>query len=258
LVTLIADSGDMGRACVGDFVDRPLILNNSGDCPLTVFTVVSDSIEFLVPSVVAYPVVISAGDSLEIPIRFQPTSFGVKAATITVTSDDPSSPHTVTIAGFAPSGTLAVSGSTQFGGVEFGQRVQQVLSVCNVGDCDLHVTRVAFKPLCGCEGEFDESGCNCDEQRPDDGQCDQRCSQFKLLNNPFPATLHPGACLPVVIQFTPRCNPPRCCELVIESDDPATPQKTLFVGGHLRRTLVSAIKCWGAAELQEVLEAGGR
>jgi hypothetical protein len=44
--------------------------------------------------------------------------------------------------------------------------------------------------------------------------------------------------------------------LVIESDDPKTPQKTLFVAGHMRRTLSSALKCWAEAEMREILEAG--
>jgi hypothetical protein len=76
-----------------------------------------------------------------------------------------------------------------------------------------------------------------------------------LIKNPFPATLHPGSCLPLEVQYTPRSETPRCCELVIESDDPVTPSKTLYVGGHLRRTLASSLKCWAAAELREWLQA---
>ena len=45
------------------------------------------------------------------PIRFAPTSFGAKSATISVVSSDPGSPHTVVIHGEAPPGKLAVTGS---------------------------------------------------------------------------------------------------------------------------------------------------
>ncbi len=57
----------------------------------------------------------------------------------------------------------------------------------------------------------------------------RKSRHWKLLHNPFPAKLHPGACLSILIQYkaTERC--PRCCELVIESDDPITPIKTLDV-----------------------------
>jgi hypothetical protein len=71
-----------------------------------------------------------------------------------------------------------------------------------VGDCNLHVTSVAFK---------------------------RKRRQWKLVNNPFPATLHPGSCLGVLIRYKATEKCPRCCELVITSDDPITPVKTLDV-----------------------------
>jgi len=262
LVLAIANTGNFGDTCVGSFVDEPLTLSNSGPCPLTITGIASSSPEFLAPGVDSYPLVIGAGSSTQVQIRFQPTSFGPKSATLTVTSDDPSGPRLIEVFGNAPSGTLAISGTTQFGGVKLGRRAYQRLSICNVGACDLHVTRVAFKPLCGCEGEYDETGCSheqdcgCGHKRDTRCECDQRCSDFKLLNNPFPATLHPGSCLPLLIQFTPRCKASRCCELVIESDDPNMPEKTLYVTGHLRLTLSSALKCWAAQELREILDAG--
>ena len=51
---------------------------------------------------------------------------------------------------------------------------------------------------------------------------------FKLINNPFPATIRPGCCLGVVIQYRASCDP-ECCELVIQSDDPDQPTKVLDV-----------------------------
>ena len=116
----------------------------------------------------AYPVTIEAAGSLEVPIRFQPGSFGPKAGVITVASDDPAGPRTIAVAGTAPSGKLAVTGSAYFGGVMACCRAERTLSICNVGDCNLHVTSVAFK---------------------------RRNRHWKLINNPFPATLHPGSCL---------------------------------------------------------------
>jgi hypothetical protein len=54
-------------------------------------------------------------------------------------------------------------------------------------------------------------------------------NHWRLINNPFPAVLQAGSCLPVVIQYraTERCS--RACELVIESDDPVTPVKILDI-----------------------------
>jgi photosystem II stability/assembly factor-like uncharacterized protein len=200
LSVVLADSGNFGEVCVGSFRDEPLVLNNSGKCTLTVTNITSSSPQFLPPEVSAYPLAIGAGDSLEVPIRFQPTSIGAKAATISIDSDDPSGRRSIAVSGDTPSGKLAVSGSTWFGGVTACCCADRTISICNVGDCKLHVSSVAFK---------------------------RKSSHWKLLNNPFPATLHPGSCLSLTIRYkaTEKCA--RCCELVITSDDPAVPVKTL-------------------------------
>jgi hypothetical protein len=277
LVLSIADDGDFGDTCVGDFRDQPLVLSNSGRCKLTVTSISSSSAEFIVPDIVLFPLTIACGNAVPLTLRFQPTSFGLKSATITVTSDDPASPAVLAVSGTAPSGKLAITGTTHFGAVELGIRALQTVSVCNVGECDLHVTKVAFKPLgpcekyrhrccecgpdCGCGGCG--PGCGCGHKRDHHGddhdkdhECDQKCLNFKILTNPFPATVHPGSCLGVLIQYVPTCDNAACCELIIETDDPDNPSQTLFVTGHLRRTLHSALKCWAGQELQEIVKAG--
>ena len=202
LSLLIADKGDFGRVCVGSFADEPLVLNNSSHCPLAVSSVTSSSADFLTPETLLFPLLIGAGASLPLPIRFAPASHGAKAATITVTSSDPGSPHQINVTGDAPSGKLAVSGSLCFGGVKACCRAERTLSICNVGDCALHVTSVAFK---------------------------RKNRHWNLVNNPFPATLHPGSCLDVVVRYKATEKCPIACELIIVSDDPTMPVKTLDV-----------------------------
>ena len=199
---MIANTGNFGNVCVGSFADEPLILTNSGKCMLSVKNVTSSSSEFVVAEVLSFPLTIAPGGFLPIPIRFEPASFGTQSATLTVTSNDPAGPQTIAVSGFAPSGTLAVSGSLCFGGVRACCRAERTLSICNVGDCSLHVTSVAFK---------------------------RKSCSWKLINNPFPATLHPGSCLGVVIRYKAIERCPVCCELVIKSDDPVTPIKCLDV-----------------------------
>jgi len=199
---MIADRGNFGKVCIGSLRDEPLILMNRGQCTLLISGIASTSGEFLVPEVLSYPVTIASGDCLPVPIRFEPTKFGPAAGTIIVASDDPAGPKKINVSGDAPAGKLAVSGSLCFGGVKACCRAERTLSICNVGDCNLRVTSVAFK---------------------------RKSRYWKLINNPFPATLHPGSCLSVVIRYkaTERC--PVACELVIMSDDPLTPVKTLDV-----------------------------
>ena len=199
---IIADTGNFGKVCVGSFSDEPLVITNSGRCTLSITGIASNSTEFLVPAVLSYPITIGPGDALPVPIRFQPASFGPKTATITVNSDDPASPISVNVSGEAPPGKLAIGGSTNFGGVNACCCADRTLSVCNVGDCALHVTSVHFK---------------------------RKSRHWRLLHNPFPEKLRPGSCLPVVIQYhaTQKCA--RVCELLVESDDPETPVKCIEV-----------------------------
>ncbi|MGD0472181.1 MAG: choice-of-anchor D domain-containing protein [Candidatus Velthaea sp.] len=202
LALAIADQGNFGHICRGSFADEPLLLSNSGTCPLSITNIASDSPEFVVPQVVSFPLVIAPGGFLPLPIRFEPSAAGAASATITVTSNNPAGPLSVSVAGDAPSGKLAVSGSTSFGGVQAGCCADRTVFICNVGKCALDVTSVAFK---------------------------RKSRQWKLLNSPFPTTVPPGTCLPLVLQYHALDKCSRPCELVIESDDPATPVKSVEV-----------------------------
>ena len=199
---IIADAGSFGDVCVGSFVDESLIVTNSGKCALSITGISSSSGDFLAPEVLSYPITVGPGDALPVPIRFRPLGFGSKTGTITVTSDDPASPISVNVSGDAPAGKLTVAGSTTFGGVNAGCCADRILSICNTGECALDVTSVRFK---------------------------RRSRRWRLLNNPFPAKLRPGSCLPVVIQYRANERCPRPCEVVIESDDPVTPVKFVEV-----------------------------
>ena len=202
LSLIIANSGGFGDVCIGHFADEPLIVNNSGQCPVTVFGIAVTPGDFLAPHVIAYPLSIAPGSSLSVPIRFVPASIGTKAATITVTSSDPASPHKIDVKGEVPSGKITLTGSLCFGGVKACCRAERTIAICNVGDCALHVTSVKFK---------------------------RKNPHWKLVNNPFPAKLHPGSCLSVVVRYKATERIPIASELIITSDDPATPVKTLDV-----------------------------
>jgi hypothetical protein len=202
LALMLANHGSFGKCCIGSFVDEYLILNNSGKCRLNVNGITSSAADFHVPEVIAFPLTIGGGDSLPVPIRFAPTAFGAHSAIIMVSSSDPGSPHHIKVSGEAPSGKLAVSGSLCFGGVTACCRAERTLTICNVGDCSLKVTKVAFK---------------------------RKSPFWKLINNPFPATLHPGSCMGVVIRYKAAEKCPVACELIIESDDPGMPVKVMDV-----------------------------
>jgi photosystem II stability/assembly factor-like uncharacterized protein len=201
--TIIADSGDYGNVCVGSFKDLNLTINNPGSCDLVVTNIVSSSADFKTAQTISYPLVIQGGTSLQIPIRFQPTSLGNKSANITISSNAPGADATkiVAVSGHAEPGDIRVTGSTDFGDVCPGTIAEKTVSICNVGTCDLHVSSVSLGS----------------------------CTDFQLVNNPFPATVSHDSCLDVTIRFTPTSAGPKSCTLTINSDDPDQPviQKTV-------------------------------
>jgi photosystem II stability/assembly factor-like uncharacterized protein len=117
LATVIADSGDFGEVLLFDFAETALTLNNKGPCSLSIFGISSSSPVFLTPSVVSFPLVVGAGDSVDVPLRFRPTTSGSQSATITVTSDDPGGPQTVAVSGVGKSSmgtTISLSPGEQY------------------------------------------------------------------------------------------------------------------------------------------------
>lgn len=284
LVTSIANSGDFGHVCAEHIRDVPLLLSNSGGCALTITNITSSDSTFEIPSTLTLPLVVEAGDALEMQIRFHPTIFGLHSATITVTSDDPASPGEVPVSGFTPSGHLVITGTGHFGPVDFGQRAERVITLHNTGECDLHVKNVGFAPQphrAGCNdcdgcsdqhrcagcGDHKDNGYLHDEYKNGDAESQHQnagnglqrcCGPFIIVSNPFPATIQPGSSLPLHLRFTATCSGEACCELLIRTNDPEHPTSTLFVTGQLHRTLRSAIKCWAADELQELIRVGSR
>ena len=200
LVAIIADQGDFGDVCPGSFADKTLILNNSGKCPLKIRSISSSRADFVVPNVLSFPIVVGAGDSVHAPIRFEPVSHGPKAGKITVTSDDPAGDKIVDVSGTAPTGALAVTGSTCIGGVKACCVGERTIAICNTGKCALKVSEVRLS---------------------------RKSKHWRLVNNPFPARLHPGSCLDLLLRYKATEKCPKCIELVIESDDPDTPIRKL-------------------------------
>ena len=201
LALMIADKGNFGHTCVHSFTDKPLTLCNTGPCTLTITAINSNSPEFITPEVLSYPLTIAPGVSLQAPIRFEPTSIGHKSGIITVVSNDPTDPSkSIDVSGFAPHGHIVITGSLCFGGVKACCRAERTLTICNTGDCKLHIKSVEFK---------------------------RRNPHWQLVRNPFPATLHPGSCLSVIVRYkaTERC--PVCCQIVVRSDDPHHPHIVL-------------------------------
>ena len=196
--TIIADSGSYGNVCVGSFKDLNLTISDANACALSVTGISStDPTDFKTANVVSFPLTVAGNGSVEVPIRFQPASFGAKSGSMIITSNGGSA--SVPVSGNAPPGHITVSGSGTFGNVcAGGANGQQTITVANTGPCDLHVTSASIS-----------------------------CPDFTIEGNPFPAIISADASLPLTIKFTPTSIGPKSCTLTITSDDPNNPTVTI-------------------------------
>ncbi len=196
LNTAIANSGSFGNVCVGSFADEPLTINNSGTCPLLISNIIG-SANFLAPGVLTYPLLVSAGASIDVEVRFQPSAFGAKAGAITIFSNDPASPNVVNVSGTAPApkANLIIANTGNFGNVCVGSFVDEPLIVTNSRKCTLTINGIVSS-----SPEFIVP---------------------EVLS--FPLTVAPGGSLPLPVRFQPDSFGPKSGVIELSSDDPASP-----------------------------------
>jgi kumamolisin len=204
----LQDDLKFGVTC-GEPRYRNVHVYNVGNRDLMILNVkrISGSNAFAVLPAPAPPLAIAPGAAIDFTIAYDPTAPGaIDTATIQITSNDPLDPTLDLLAhGKRGSGKLAVTGSTYFGGVRACSQEERTIWITNVGECKLHVSGAAFK---------------------------HPAKPWKLINNPFPATLQPGASLALVIGYHAIERYARVCELLITSDDPSTSVRELEVLAH--------------------------
>ena len=220
LALIIADSGNFGNVCLGSFKDEMLGLSNSGYSMLTVTNITSSSADFLVPSVLSFPLFIEEGAAIEAPIRFQPTSFGSKSATITVFSDDPAGPKTVVVTGTAkaPKLVVVIADSGNFGNACVGHFKDEMLTLSNSGHCMLTITGISSS-----SAEF---------------------LVPSVLS--YPLTIGAGDSVQIPIRLQPKSFGAKSATITITSDDPAGPRTLAVSGAAPSASSPSAARCASA------------
>lgn len=142
-----------GEVATGQSRDLPLTIRNSGDAPLVLSAIASNSMRFGVASGLTLPLQIGAGSELQVGIRFSPLEVRAETGTLTVSGNDParaSVPVAMSGTGVAPpplQPRIAVSpASLSFGTVQTGQSRDLTLTVQNssAGSGPLQVTAASI------------------------------------------------------------------------------------------------------------------
>lgn len=141
---------NFGQVCAGNIGRETLNICNTGNSSLSVSSISSSNPQFTViaPSG-GFPVVISPGACFPFEVSFTPSGVGPQTATLTVSSDDPSTPSVaVQATGQSGAGVLGLSTN-----VQFPPTVIHSLGPCNSslpfvvsnsGTCDLTITNITI------------------------------------------------------------------------------------------------------------------
>jgi len=215
--TTLVDNGHFGDVCRGDHADLTLQILNEGSCTLNVTDIaLSDPANFELPAGTQIPLNLQSGSSADIPIRFIPdpgqACGSVIMATVTVDSDDPSTPSVVLdVSGRVPCPdfNVAIANSGSFGAVCKGGASDLDLTLFNQGKCDLTISGISSDNV-----------------------------NFVLPGDlDLPLILSPDADFNLPVRFAP--NPAEACDndtpregtITIGSDSPGEEMKEIDVSG---------------------------
>ena len=148
----IADSGNFGGVCLGDFKDMDLTILNQGKCDLTVsrISLSAVSANYEIPSDLVFNVTLGSGSDIRFPIRFIPSDPSTLDATLEIESNNAgvaSSTTQISLTGVIPQPEIrvAIADSGSFGGVCVGDFKDLDLTILNQGKCDLEIVNLSLQ-----------------------------------------------------------------------------------------------------------------
>jgi hypothetical protein len=206
-LTLSTTSIDFGQSAIGTKVSRTLTLTSTGNAPLNINTITVSGAMFSVGTV-SVPATLQPGQQLSVTVTFDPTTAASDAGTLTVTSDDPSGPATVSLGGTGTATTtpqLTVSPTVvNFGNVPLNVASTQPVTLTSTGSAavTIHAATVTGPG-------FSVTGAN------------------------FPVTLNPNQAVTLQVQFDPTTAGAASGQMTVTSDSTtgATTQITLSGAG---------------------------
>ncbi len=199
-IYVLPSSINFGDTEIGTFSDEEFQIRNNGGATLEVYSVTSDDTHFEVTNHTD----IDPGGTVDVNVRFTPSSVGTKTGEITIISNDPDEPTiSVSVTGrgvqpIAPDIYVAPL-SMNFGDVKLGESEEMTFFIYNFGNVLLDIYSVTSDDF-----------------------------SFAVLDDPnVPA----GATVEIGVRFTPFSIGPSSAEITIASNDPDEPFVTVDVSG---------------------------
>lgn len=208
----------VGGTQIGKTIQGTLTFANNGGGKISILDMKLAGPVFAVAAGPDLPVIIGSGGSFTVTVSFTPSMNGISRDSLVITTSDLSQPTiTVPLSGYAgPPAISTDAGSVAFGAINVGAKsIQQPVLIQNTGFSDLTVTDVQL------------TGPN--------------AADFILDKKTLPGKIGPQLQLPVGVTFQPTATGTRLAQLIISSDDPMAPTKTvgLFGSGTMTTLMVA-------------------
>ncbi len=145
-ISLSSTSVGFGSVSVGSTGTSTLTISNAGTADLTISVLTLSGADFGISGITT-PKTISAGQNAAVTLTFKPTAAGAVSGSLTITSNDPTTPTTtVTLTGTGSStatGQLSASpASVNFGSVSTGSSATQLITLTNTGNAAAQISSI--------------------------------------------------------------------------------------------------------------------
>ncbi len=136
---------NFGNDVAGSTLSQPVIITNSGTATLTITQVIESGAGFTV-SGFSLPLNVSVGQHATITVAFLPTSIGAASGNISIVSNAPTSPTSVSVSGTGIAATLTLGiapTSLSFGNVTTGtSSAAQNIIITNTGNSNVAISQI--------------------------------------------------------------------------------------------------------------------
>jgi Abnormal spindle-like microcephaly-assoc'd, ASPM-SPD-2-Hydin/Transmembrane protein 131-like N-terminal len=143
-ISVTPTSASFGSVVTGNTKSQAIQLKNSGTANLTVSQVAATGSGFSV-SGVTLPLTLIPGASSAFNVQYAPTAAGAANGSVTIVSNAPNSPSTVSLSGTGAAATNTLSlnpGSLSFGNLNVGSTASQTVQLANTGNSSVTVSQI--------------------------------------------------------------------------------------------------------------------
>ena len=213
---------NFGNDVVGVKSSLPLIIKNAGTATLTITQVTETGSAAFTVTGLSLPLSVNAGQQTTITVAFLPTAVGTVSGNLSIVSNAPSSPNSVTLNGTGIAATLTLSispTSLNFGNVTTGtSSPTQNVTITNTGNSNVAISQIS---LTG--------------------------AGYSMTGGSAPVTLSPSQSITLVVQFSPTTVGAPSASITVVSNATGSPATISLSGTGVAPLQHSAALTWSAS-----------